>query len=198
MKDLRNLVIVCVASALLAACAENGLTSARPQRQTAETAPASEKNGPALYVLNSGGSQQDSGVAIYSNGGSCFSAPIYPPYGPGFFTDLAADTSGHVFIALLEDGNVHGTGALKIFSKRGTAPAQILHQKHPFFLPVLDGSENLYNLCAEARVCEYAAAGDQRVVKQEIISLAESLLGKIPPNDGASDFSIDSSGELRL
>ncbi|MGA8534671.1 MAG: hypothetical protein WB615_11225 [Candidatus Tumulicola sp.] len=114
---------------------------------------------------------------------------------------MTADSSGHVFLAVyVPEAHHRPSGRLNIYSGRGAKVVQSLNQAHVFFLPILDSFGSLFTMCAAARVCEYAAAGNQKVLKQRVIR--RIALGKIPPLthhvDGAHDFATDSSGDLAI
>jgi len=176
----------------------SGANGTLPAQRTIPQKVTGTPTGPILYVWNGTEYSQGGGVAVYADAGSTLLRTIGPPNSGDIFDDMTADPSGHLFLAfhLLNDGP-HGPGDLNIYWRRGTRVVQRLKQTHPFGLPILDSSENLNTMCAPGRVCTYAASGDQRVVKQDVIR--RIALGKISPYyKGAHDFSVDISADLAI
>lgn len=190
MKTLFRLVAATLSVALLAACSDGVLTprsaplsTVSSQRQARPIAP-SNAGGPTLYVLNSGG--QAFGVTVYSGGGASLLRTIsFGKYSDGF----TVDPSGHLYVGFpTSQGDPAGPGLLNIYSNRGVKVERTLQQPHPFALPTLDGSGNLFTYCAASRLCEYADA-KQQVIRR--IALRHF-------NSGGSALAVDASGNLAV
>lgn len=192
MNILWRLIGVCLSGALLAACGGPGTLTSQSasqsglpaQRGTMPVTPAGKSNSPTLYVLNSGGGKAFA-VTVYSDGGASLLRSIsFGEDSEGF----TVDPLGHFYVAFPEtQGDPGGPGLLNIYGSRGAKVLRTLHQRHPFGLLTIDGSGNLYTLCANARVCEYASA------KQHVIR--KIALGKFGSGRSTA-LATDASGNL--
>jgi hypothetical protein len=197
MKDQQLVLTATLMAAALAACAGGStLTTTMGSPMSAPTsrghAAHAAPSGPTLYVLNSQ-SPESWGVSIYSNGG----ASLLRSLSLGRFANsVAADPLGHLFVPSAPAG----PWLLNVYENRGARVVQTLHQQELFGLLTLDRSGNLYTLCSEHKLCEYAADG-HRVLKQRASRKIElRKFGAVPEAlavDASGDVAV-SSGDLIL
>lgn len=203
MTDLRN-VASCAIVVTLAACTAGGgpylgsptnaLSPQRPARIS-----TGMHNGPVLYLWNEPSESQEPAVSVYANGGAKLVRTITAPgNGTNGFNGMTSDAEGHLFMAYVPlNSSRNPPGYLSIYSRLGSRVVQKLKQSHQFQLPIIDSLGNLETMCAAGRVCTYAAADDQRVVKQQVIR--RIALARISPyHKGVHDFAADKSGDLAI
>jgi hypothetical protein len=190
--NYRSMIAALAAAAMLSGCSQDltetssNLTSiAAANNAATETIPGpTNPNSSAFYVLNGAPNET---ISVYANGGARYLRSVSDAlYG------FAFDTKGHLFVA----GSLQQAGyPLNIYTHRGATRVQTIYQRQPFSESIVDSNGNLFNICANARVCEYSAAHGTPVLRPHVGRTIQLNSHKYYE---AGPLALDSKGDLAV
>jgi hypothetical protein len=142
-----------------------------------------------MYALNQGDGG-DANISVYSDSGAKVLRKI--PLGGTAPNLFAVSAKGFLFAPMDTVSKEQHT--LNVYANQGRKLVETLYSKHSFYNPVVDGSGNLFILCAASRICEYKAdrkTGVQPNVTRKIqFKVHPSSVGQIAADPVSGDLAV--------